>query len=182
MQALLIILLCIFSAIIYGILHDQITARICLEYFTIGHRHILDTTSPTLLALTWGILATWWVGLLLGILLAIAARAGKRFGRNAASLLKPIVLLLVVMGGCAIVAGAIGHILASKKIITLPDPLAFAIPPHKHVPYLTDWFAHLASYASGLVGGVILAIWTWNTRAQKNSSSEPPTVALSQRV
>ena len=37
MQALLIILLCIFAAIVYGIIHDQITARVCIEYFTVGH-------------------------------------------------------------------------------------------------------------------------------------------------
>jgi hypothetical protein len=36
-QAIAIILLSIASAVGYGIVHDQITARICIEYFTIGH-------------------------------------------------------------------------------------------------------------------------------------------------
>jgi hypothetical protein len=35
------------------------------------------TTSPTLLAIGWGIIATWWVGLILGILAAPAARLGS---------------------------------------------------------------------------------------------------------
>lgn len=36
MKAIAIVLLCIASAVVYGILHDQITARLCVEYFTIG--------------------------------------------------------------------------------------------------------------------------------------------------
>jgi len=37
MQAIAIVALCIGSAVAYGILHDQVTARVCVEYFTIGH-------------------------------------------------------------------------------------------------------------------------------------------------
>ena len=67
MESLKIVLLCILSAILYGILQDQVTARVCVEYFTIGHPPVFNTESPTLLALGWGVIATWWVGLLLGI-------------------------------------------------------------------------------------------------------------------
>ena len=101
MQSIRIVLLATFAAIAYGILHDQVTARICVEYFTIGHPPVFPTTSPTLLALGWGILATWWVGLPLGILLAIAARAGSRPRLTAAQLRRPILTLLVVMGSAA---------------------------------------------------------------------------------
>lgn len=60
-----IVLLSILAAIGYGIIHDQVTARICVEYFTIGHPPIFHTDSPALLGVRWGILATWWVGLIL---------------------------------------------------------------------------------------------------------------------
>ena len=66
MQSILVILLCIGSAICYGIVHDQITARICVEYFIIGHPPVFGTDSPTLLGLGWGVIASWWVGLILG--------------------------------------------------------------------------------------------------------------------
>ena len=52
-----IVLLSIASAIGYGILHDQVTARVCVEYFTIGHPPVFSTDSPTLLALGWGTIA-----------------------------------------------------------------------------------------------------------------------------
>jgi hypothetical protein len=35
-ESLKIVVLCIVAAIAYGILHDQVTARVCVEYFTIG--------------------------------------------------------------------------------------------------------------------------------------------------
>lgn len=62
MQFAGIVLFSIAAAIFYGIAHDQITARVCVEYFTIGHLPVFKTTSPTLLALGWGVLATWWLG------------------------------------------------------------------------------------------------------------------------
>ena len=42
-QSIAIIFVCVAAAIVYGILHDQITARICIEYFTIGHPRLIDS-------------------------------------------------------------------------------------------------------------------------------------------
>src|SRR5215468_2192723 len=113
MQFVLIILLSVFSAIVYGIVHDQITARICVEYFTVGHPPIFNTKSPTLLGFGWGIVATWWVGVMLGFPLACAARLGSSRPLSANELVKPIAMLLGVMGVGAFLAGLIGFILAS---------------------------------------------------------------------
>ena len=66
MQFMAIVVLCIVSSVVYGIVHDQITARICVEYFTIGHPPVFETDDPTLLGLGWGVIATWWVGAGLG--------------------------------------------------------------------------------------------------------------------
>ncbi len=46
-----IIGLCILAAIGYGIVHDQVTARICVEYFTVFHAPILGVRSR--LSLLW---------------------------------------------------------------------------------------------------------------------------------
>src|SRR5262249_54807288 len=116
MQALAIVALCVTSAVIYGIIHDQVTARICVEYFTIGHPPVFDTESPTLLGIGWGIIATWWVGVLLGIPLAVAARVGNRPRRNAGSLVRPVAVLLTVMAVCALLAGIIGYLLALRGV------------------------------------------------------------------
>ena len=142
----------------YGIVHDQVSARICVEYFTIGHPPVFATVSPTLLGIGWGINATWWVGLILGIPLALAARAGRWPKRNAASLVRPVVILLLVCALGALLAGAIGHQLAASGKVWLTEPLASQVPITRHVPFLSDLWAHSASYLLGFLGGLVLAM------------------------
>jgi|SRR5579859_6971364 len=164
MEALKIIALCILAAITYGIVHDQITARICIEYFTIGHPPVFHTTSPTLLGLGWGVIATWWVGLFLGVPLALAARCGTRTRLTAAQLTPSIAKLLVVMACAAFLAGLMGFILASRGTIQLPDFMAGSIPSNHRVGFMADWWAHSASYLSGFVGGMVVIVWSWRKR------------------
>ena len=91
-----IMALAIGAGALYGILHDQVTARICLEYFSRGFHQtnvsywpstgilgaakgILQTTqSPTVTACIWGPIATFEVGLYSGALLAAVSRFGER--------------------------------------------------------------------------------------------------------
>jgi hypothetical protein len=172
-EALRIVALATVAAVVYGILQDQVTARICVEYFTIGHPKVVESTSPTVLALVWGVLATWWVGLPLGALLAVAARAGSRPPLSWRDLVRPMVVLLLAIGFCAAAAGAVGHAQASAGNVTLVGDLARAVPRTRHVDFLTDLWAHSAAYAAGGVGGVILAAWAWRRRGR----GAPPPVA-----
>jgi hypothetical protein len=164
-QTIGIILLCIGSAVLYGIVHDQITARICVEYFTIGHPPVFHTESPTLLGFGWGIIATWWVGLILGVPLAVAARAGQRPKRTARSLVRPLCILLIVMACSALLAGFIGFVLARNGVVFLLEPMASAVPADRHVGFLTDLWAHLASYLVAILGGIVLIVVTYRGRS-----------------
>src|SRR5215468_9910325 len=123
-ENLKIILLCISAAVGYGVLHDQVTARICLEYFTVFHPPMFATQSATLQALGWGVIATWWVGLFLGLLLMLAARAGPRPKLTAGSLINPIGRLLIVMACCALIAGGLGFFLATYGLARQPEWMA----------------------------------------------------------
>ena len=114
MESIKIVLLCIVSAMLYGILHDQVTTRVCVEYFTIGHPPIFRTDEPTILALGWGVLATWWVGGLLSLLVVPACRLGTWPKWEAAHLLRPIGVLLVVMA-CASTAGGDCGVLRCRR-------------------------------------------------------------------
>ena len=164
MQFFTIILLCVDAAILYGILHDQVTARICIEYFTIGHPPMFGTDNPTVLAIAWGILATWWVGFLLGVPLALAARVGSRPKRDAKTFIRPIAVLLTVIAGCALAAGIIGRLLAGAGVAYLLGPLATRVPLEKHVAFITDLWAHDASYLVGFIGGMVIIVQTWRLR------------------
>ena len=162
MQALKIALFCIFAAICYGIVHDEITARICVEYFTVGHPDLFGTDSPTWLGIGWGIVATWWVGLILGGILAFAARFGDRPKCVLADLRRSIFVLLLVMVGCATLCGVCGVFLA---------PLVTCQPVGAtQTDFAIDSLIHIGSYVSGFVGGIALAVRTWRNRRRLNAA------------
>jgi len=166
MQIVMIVGGSILASIIYGVIHDQVTARICVEYFTIGHPQLIDSESPTVLGLYWGVVATWWVGLPLGIGLAIAARAGKRPKLDWSQLVRPILVLLCGMYGIAILAGLIGFLTSNMGVFSLVERLATRVPEEKHIAFLTVGWAHSGSYLAGIIGGASLWIVTWRRRGR----------------
>lgn len=166
MQSFRIVMMCVVAAVCYGIVHDQITARVCVEYFTVGHPPVFGTENPTLLGIGWGIIATWWVGLMLGVPLAVAARSGSRTKRSVGSLVRPVACLLAVMAACALVAGIAGWWLASSGAVILVGPIARQLPADRHVPFLADAWAHSASYLVGFVGGIVVIVRVWRSRRQ----------------
>ena len=172
MEAARIVITCVASAVAYGIMHDQITARICVEYFTIGHPLIVPTTSPTVLGLLWGVLATWWVGLILGFGLAVAARAGRYPRRDVRELRQPVLRLLLTMAASAAISGVVGFAAASNGWVYLDDEVASVLPPSARVGFLVDLWVHMASYLAAFVGGIILIIGTWRGRRREGRAVE----------
>lgn len=159
MEALKIIGLGLAAAVGFGIALDQVTARVCLEYFTVGHPRIIDSEDPTLIALAWGVVATWWVGLPLGAALAFVSRAGSWPKLRARDLATPLLLLLATMAVVTFIIGYLGWRQAEARHITLIGPLAEAVPAHKHVAFLADLWAHLAAYITGILGGATVCVW-----------------------
>ncbi|MDB5674982.1 MAG: hypothetical protein JWM65_1964 [Sphingomonas bacterium] len=167
-EAIRIVLFATFAAIAYGVMHDQVTAHLCVEYFTIAHPPVFATRSPFLLALGWGVIATWWVGLPLGIALAVAARAGRAPQLGLADLRRPIVVLMVISAVAAVIAGCIGALLTATGAIYVAEPLATLIPPAKHVAFLADAWAHVASYVVGVLGGLLIIARTVRRRLRRD--------------
>ena len=165
-EPLRIVALCIGAAVGYGIVHDLVTARISIEYFTIGHPRLFVTDDPTPHALAWGVLATWWVGLMLGVPLAIAARRGERRKVAARELMGLIGVLLAVMALCALVGAAIGHFGAERHWFVLFGDLRERVPAEKQVAFMTAGGAHGASYFVGFAGGIVLIVRTWKRRTR----------------
>ena len=153
-----IVMLRIGAAVLYGIVHDQITARICVEYFTLGHPDIFGTDSPTLLGLGWGIVATWWVGALLGCLLRVAARYGTAPKSGTRDLVRPVFFMMLCSACVDTLAGITGYFLARSGSIGLSQRMAEAVPPQKHIAYRTDLWTHNGSYLAGFLGGGVLAM------------------------
>jgi hypothetical protein len=156
-----IIVLCTLAAIAYGIVHDQITARLCVEYFTIGHPPLFHTTSPTVLAICWGVAATCGVGALLGFVLAQVSQSEGFPPLPMRRVYRSILSLLVVMAISASLAGIVGFELSRRGIIGLPAVFSELLPPNRQHRCMAVWFVHGASYLVGLAGAlsIILRIW-----------------------
>jgi hypothetical protein len=165
-EAVKIVALCILAAVVYGIVHDNVTARICVEYFTIGHPDLFGTTNPALLALGWGVVATWWMGALLGVPLAVACRAGRRPKLAARDLVRPIARLLGVMAALSILAGLAGYALVRAGDDGREIEGRLGLTPGMGRGFLVDLFAHNAAYASGFLGGILIIVWAWRVRSR----------------
>jgi hypothetical protein len=158
--------LSVIAAVVYGISHDLVTAHLCVEYFTIGHPPIFGTEDPLLLALGWGVIATWWMGVLLGIPLACVATLGRRQPFPFHSTKRLVAWLLLTMAIGSAIAGSIGFVLATNDIIHLRPVLAHKVPIDRHTLFLTDAYAHGAAYGIALIGGVKICSLVWKRRGQ----------------
>jgi hypothetical protein len=163
MEALKIAVTCVIAAVVYGIVHDQFTARICVEYFTIFHPPLFHTQSPTLLGIGWGIVATWWVGAFFAVPMILAARGGRRPALRASELLPSIALLLAFMAAIAVLSGITGYLLAREGVLDT-NWLTFSSSPATRYRFMADWWAHTASYGAAFVGGLTLCAVTYRRR------------------
>lgn len=175
-ESLKIVGLCVLAAVAYGIVQDQVTVRICSDYFAIGDIPLLRTPSATLLALKWGVIATWWGGVTLGVPLAFVCRFGPRRKLSASDLVKPVVVLLLTMAAAAVLFGVLGYCRARAGHVWLSEPIVARVPVMRHCTYLADHWAHLAAYTTGFLGGIVIWFDAW--RKRRLPASPEPVPAL----
>jgi hypothetical protein len=73
----------------------------------------------------------------------------------------------------ATVAGICGFIAASNGWIWMVEPWASQISPDRHILFLTDLWAHNASYGAGFVGGLVMMALIWRGRRVAGSGPSP---------
>lgn len=157
-EALKIVLLVTCAAIAYGLTMDQITIRICSEYFTVAHPHIFNTGSLTLLALAWGVIATWWAGAIAGIAFAIAGRAGSLPKLAWRKFVRPLVILALTMAATSVAAGFLGAWMVNSGDMPAVQAWAMGLPLDKQAAFMADACAHVCSYVIGALGCLTIAI------------------------
>lgn len=167
-EGLKIVGLCVAAAIVYGILHDLVTANLCVEYFSVFHPPIFHTNSPWLLALGWGVIATWWMGLFLGPLIAAASLTGELPKLGWRDLVVPIVRLLLTSYACALVAGLIGFFVVKRIpswIYTNYPRMNYAhLGPQGQRYFMAALSAHYASYVVNGIGAFVVCALTIRRR------------------
>lgn len=61
-----------------GVAIDLVTAHVAVEYFTVHHPKVVESQEPLVMALVWGVLASWWFGAIAGLVLAVYNRRQPR--------------------------------------------------------------------------------------------------------
>ena len=164
MEYVKIIAFLMLAACVYGIAHNLITAHVCVEYFLPPiHPIIFPTESPIALALVWRVIATWWVGFLLGIPLAAVCRLGRKPKLTVKDIILPVLVLHAILYVSAMLFGIVGYAMAS----VLPIPFfPCEIAPERHAAFLFNFAAHNFSYHLGAVGGIVLMFCLWKQRGK----------------
>ncbi len=183
-----IMALAVGAGALYGILHDQVTTRVCLEYFSRGFHQtmvsywpctgvlgaakgILQTTqSPTVTACIWGPLATFEVSLYSGALLAAVSRFGERDKYTAKKLIKPITTVMAVTGICSALA---------LSIPCNDNDRSFTqgVSPENLDSFLRCASAHNTAYAVGAIATVGAALWVLYQRLKETDLEQKNKIA-----
>ncbi len=179
----------VLAACLYGIVNDQVSARVCPEYFTQGfHRRnvedfpegwlkdtLLTTDSPTKLGLIWGVLGTWWMGAGLSVPIMASARIGSYPKLRMKDLVKPTGIALGAMGLYSLYEGIRGYRLAASgqiymdRYLGTDDYLGIAdgTPDESLNAFIANDYAHNAAYGGGVLAALGLSCWTIYARYKK---------------
>jgi len=152
------------AEVCYAMLQDQISARMCPEYFTVAHPRIEGLTNPTLMGLTWGFLGAWWGGALIGALTGFCARLGSWPKLNPPELLRPIALLLIFQAGATAAGGWLATYEVAEPGFLIVESLATHIPAERHHACFIVSRMHQGTYLSAIAGGVFICGWILRRR------------------
>jgi membrane associated rhomboid family serine protease len=159
----LFLVICVATAIVYGVVNDQVTSRISWEYFYYGkelEKVLGPQVPPDSLALSReaakiGAMATWSVGLILGVAILIANN--PRRDRAQLSFRELLKLLLPVIGITITFAVAFGFLgwFGGLNWISedFRDMWRADIFRPRH--FSAAYGAHLGGYLGGLLAGAI---------------------------
>ncbi len=148
-------LLVFFGVIIFSILHDLITANICLEYFTKAHVKVISSENPFILALFWGVFASWWLALPIAFSIAMIIHHKKSV--SFIWLRKKIITNLSGLFLLCVFVGIIGFTLSKFEIIRPSENFLLKIGNIHWENFFYCIFSHTCAYVGGiLVGGLLI--------------------------
>ncbi len=153
-------------ALAYGVVNDFISSSISWEYFYYGKNLegvLGPDTPPDWFALHWeatkiGMMATWTVGLLLGVGVLIANNPYKQLPRLPyATLYRLIALPIILAAGFGALIGALG---AMGYLTYLSDDFRLLAEGNLWRPshFCCAWGIHLGGYIGGPIGGLIAVV------------------------
>ena len=151
------------AACTLGICLDLVTAHVAVEYFTVHHPKVVESKSPIVMALIWGVGASWWFGAIGGLFLAFVN--SRRQVPFTAKAIRPMVwracasLWASMIALLGLVYGFIGLIPIRQRRPTFDfDRRLMSVA-----------LTHMTEYVLGTITVVIMAVIVWRRSATVNS-------------
>jgi hypothetical protein len=150
-------------AIVYGIAHDLVTAHVAIAYFTVYHPRLVSSTSPVVMALLWGVLATWWVGIPAGVVIGLCNVAGGAPSEDWKDTRRRTALGVVILWLLAMA------VLAGVSTFINQAPIQERRPTFESDRWLMSVaVTHAFSYFGAVAMTIIVAALTWRARRRQS--------------
>ena len=174
------LVLAILAAGLFGAIHDQISYTVSPEYFTrfkFPMFHLLDSNIPERIrASEVGFLASWWMGVPLGLLTGVTGFIHKEIARmrSALYLSLPVIMGFVLLFAmCGLLYGFI-----QTRSIDLAEYRGWFIP--KGVQdlrrFLCAGYMHNSAYLGGVVA--IPVAWVFHILRRKRAKADVPVAGM----
>ena len=171
LRFLKIVLGSVLLACLLGIQLDLVTANVAVEYFSVHHPRIVASENPFVLAVVWGIAASWWFGAIAGAILATVNHL-RPHPLSAAKILKwsaiaCFILWVLMIAILVIVMAIAGTIPETDRRPTFEqDRRLVAVA-----------MAHQYEYLFGAIALLVISLLTWRSPPRQNptsSATDPP--------
>ena len=172
---ILIVIIAALTGGIYGAIHDQLTYTISPEYYTkfkfiqfelVDEGPEAHLSNPRLWVAAVGVMATWWMGILIGFVLGLVGLTHT----NWKTMLRVTLRAFVITMSIAFVIGIIGLIYG--RLFLANDPIEsfsnWFIPDNiiDFKSFVTVGSMHNFSYAGGIIGLVAGIVYSLGQRSK----------------
>lgn len=143
--------------VLFAVAQDQVSARLCVEYFTVLHPPIVGLTDPTLLGVTWGFLGAAPAAFLGGYAIGVAATVGPWPRLSPARVLPALGLGVLGMTAAVGITGFATWM--NVGVFDVQLDLVAPVPVERHDEVLIVGTYHLAAYVAGVLAGAAVLGW-----------------------
>jgi len=152
---------CVWIACLLGIALDLVTANVAVEYFTVHHPKVVESKSPFVMALVWGIGAAWWFGAIAGgVLAAVNSRRKSPVSPKVlrAFMIRTVgILWLTMMAMLSSIYGLIGLIPGEKRRPSFDEDRQL----------MSVALTHMTEYVLGAVALAVVCRLVWKYQSPR---------------